>query len=263
MIYFGKPAPDLAQHIEMCWSLTGEEGSGKAFYEILPDSNMNLIFRFSSSRCRMSLLGPASEKACVEIDGASDYFCIRFHPGQALRLADVHPAHLIDTLVDIPKIGGIHVDSLADRFHSLPDPLSRQLVMEELVRGVLPIVPDERCRQATALINAHGGQIRVNELADELRLNVRSLERLFLNHLGMTPKANIRLVRLGHLSSAIRSGSYGSLADLAYTCGYTDQSHMIRDFKDLTGRLPGEIGACDMRRIEGMPQTRIVHRYRP
>lgn len=262
MIYFGKPAPDLAQHIDMCWSLTGEEGSGKAFYEILPDSNMNLIFRYSFSGWRMSLLGPASEKACVEIDGASDYFCIRFRPGQALRLADVRTVDLIDCYAELSKIKGISVGSLADRLSSLPDPAARQLVMEDLVRGCLPLVRDERCRQATALLEAHGGQLHVNELAAELGFHIRTLERLFLEQLGMTPKQLSRLVRFRHLLSSLKTGSFGSLADLAYACGYADQSHMIRDYKELTGRLPGESGSCDPRRLTGPPQTRIVHRYR-
>ncbi|KAF0218433.1 MAG: AraC family transcriptional [Geobacteraceae bacterium] len=261
--FLGTPAPDLAQHVEMCWSVTGCGGSGTAFYEILPDSNMNLVFRFSSSGCRMVLMGPVTEKACVEIHDAADYFCFRFRPGQALNLADVRPADLIDTCVDIDKIRGESIGSLADRLHSLPDPASRQLVMEELLRGSLPLVRDERCRQAAALLDAHGGRFQVNELAAELGLHIRSLERLFLDHLGMTPKRLTRLIRFRHLFTRLHTGGFESFADLAYACGFADQSHMIRDFKELTGRLPGETGSCDARRLGGTPRTRIVHRYRP
>lgn len=263
MVYIGNPAPDLAQQIEMCWSVTNEGGSGRAFYEILPDANVNLIFRFSSSGCRMVLLGPTTEKASVEIDEAADYFCIRFRPGQAFRLADVRPSDLIDTYVDLAKIQGVSINSLADRLHSLPNPASRQLIMEKLVRGCLPLVRDERCRQAAAFLEAHGGRLQIKELAAEFGLHIRSLERLFLDHLGMTPKRLTRLVRLQHLFARLRTGSFESLADLAYACGFTDQSHMIRDFKELTGRLPREIGSCDARRQEGPPKTRIVHHYRP
>jgi AraC-like DNA-binding protein len=262
MVFFGKPAPDLAQQIESCWGATSGGGSGRAFYEILPDGNANLVFRFSSAGYRMSLLGPRTEKACVEMDEASDYFCISFRPGQAPRLADIHPAELTDGYADILKLRGVSIGSLADRFSSLPDPASRQRVLEELVRGNLPLVRDERCRKATALLDAHGGRLRVNDLAAELGTHVRSLERLFLDHLGISPKQLTRLVRFGHLSSAIRTGSFASLADLAYYCGYADQSHMIKDFKEMAGRLPGEAGSCDMRRVSA-PQTRVVHLFRP
>jgi len=257
----GKPAPDLAQQIEMCWSVTGE-GSGRAFYEILPECNVNLIVRFSSSGCRMVLYGPATEKACVEIDEAASYFCIRFRPGQFPRLADVLLSDLIDRCVELPKLGGVSVDSLADRLNSLPDPAARQLVMEELVRGNLPLVRDKRCRQATALLEAHHGRLQVNELAAELGLHIRSLERIFVENLGMAPKQLTRLVRFGHLVSGLSAGNFRSLADLACACGFSDQSHMIKDFKELTGRLPGEKGSFCARRLAVMPQTGIVHRYR-
>ncbi len=261
MVYLGKPAPDLAPQIEMCWCAGGNE-EGRAFYEVVPDGNTNLIFRFSPSGCRLTVLGPRTEKASVEIDEGADYFCLSFRSGQAPRLADVHPTELIDRYIELPSLRGERVDSLADRFLSLSDPTARQFIMEELVRGMLPLVRDERCRKAAALLSAYGGKLQVNELAAGLGIHVRSLERLFLEHLGMTPKRHARLARLGRLLSYLRAGRYGSLADLAHTCGYTDQSHMIRDFKELTGRLPGEKGAGDMRRVEGGAQTRIVHRYR-
>ncbi|MBI1919605.1 MAG: helix-turn-helix transcriptional regulator [Geobacter sp.] len=261
-VFFGKPAPDLARQIDLCWCATSTGGSGRAFYEIPPAGNSNLIFRFSPSRCRMTLLGPRTETASVEIDEEADYFCISFRPGQAMRIVDAHPAELIDTFVEIPKLCGERVDSLADRLHSL-SPASRQAVMEGLVRGAAPLVRDERCREAASLLAFHRGGLKVKDLAAEVGLHVRSLERLFLDHLGMTPKQQARLVRLGALSAALRSGGYTSLADLAHSFGYTDQSHMIRDFKELTGRLPGEKGAGDMRWVAGPPRTRIVHRYRP
>lgn len=263
MLVIRNPAPDLARQIEMCWSVTNAGGKGTAFYEIFPDSNVSLVFRFSSSRCRMALLGPSTEKACVEIDEGSDYFCIRFRPGQAPCLADVHPAELINSYVDLSQIRGTSIDSLAERLHSLPDPVSRQLVMEELLRGSLPLVRDARCRRAAALLDSHGGRLQVNELAAELGLHIRSLERLFLDQLGIPPKRLTRLIRFRHLVSGLRAGGFENLAHLSYACGYTDQSHMIRDFKELTGRLPGEIGTCEPRQLTGPPQSRIVHRYRP
>jgi len=263
MVFFGKPAPDLARQIETCLFISRGEGCGRAFYEFLPDSSMNLIFRYSASACRMVLLGPATKKFSAEIDEASDYFCIRFRPGQAPRLAELHPSNLIDTFAEIPKIHGRDVGSLADHLHSLPDLTSRQLLMEDLVRRSLPLVRDDRCRQASTLLEAHGGSLQVNQLADELGLHIRSLERLFIDHMGIPPKRLTRLIRLRRLLSYLGTGSFGSLADLAVVCGYTDQSHMIRDFKELTGRLPGETNSSDARRLEGAPRTRIVHHYRP
>ena len=263
MIHFGKPAPDLSRQIEMCFFISSEGNSGTSYYEFLPDSSVKLNFCFSSSSCRMVLLGPATKKYCAEIDEASDYLCLRFHPGQAPQLADINHAELIDSYVELPEIRGVKIDSLAERFHLLPDLASRQLVLEDIVRGSQPLVRDERCRQATALLEVHGGNIQVNELADKFGLHIRSLERLFLDHLGLSPKRLTRIIRLRHLLACLRTGSFGRLADLAYACGYADQSHMIKEFKELTGRLPGETGSFNVRRLADAPQTRVVNRCRP
>ncbi len=263
MLFIGYPPPDLAHYIDSCWSITSEGKSGTSFHEIFPDSNMKLVFRFSLSACRMVLMGPVTEKSTVEIDEASDYFGFRFRPGQTPRLADVHAADLVDSCVDILQIRGVSIDSLAGQLCPLQDHAQRQRVMEELVRGCLPLVTDRRCLRATALVDAHGGRLRVNELASRLGLHIRTLERLFNSQLGVSPKRLTRFLRLRQIFSHLHAGKYESLAELAHACGYADQSHMIKEFKELTGRLPGDKAACEPQPVAGPPRTRIVHRYRP
>ena len=260
MVQFMRPAPDLAHQIETCLFISGGEGSGKVLYEFLPDPSMSLVFRSSSAMSRVVLLGPATRTYCAEVDGSSDYLCLRFRPGQAPRIADAHPAELVDSYMEIDKIRGETVASLADRLHFLPDAASRKRLMEDLVRGALPLVRDERCRQAAALLESHGGDLHVTELADELGLHVRSVERLFLNQLGLPPKRLNRLIRFRHLIASFRSGGFENLADLAHACGYADQSHMIREFGELTGRLPGEKGAHKVRRVTGEASGRVLNR---
>jgi transcriptional regulator GlxA family with amidase domain len=111
-------------------------------------------------------------------------------------------------------------------------------------------------------VEAHGGRLRVDALAAGLGLSARSLERLFLEQLGLTPKRLVRLVRLRRVLARLEAGSFGTLAELALTCGYSDQPHLTRDFKQLTGRLPGEKEAFRGRRIAGGPGAAVVHRYR-
>ena len=264
MVVIANPAPDMAAQIETLWSASSEGKLGTSFYEIFPAGNTDLVFRFSDSGCRMALLGPAMENACVEIHEESHYFGIRFRTGQTPRLADVNPSDLINGRVELTKLGGERIDSLADRFLSRPSSESRRYVMEDLLRGIAPLVRDERCRRAAKLLEAHGGRLRVKELAAGLGIHVRSLERLFLEHLGIPPKRLNRLARLRQVLLRLRVRDFGSLADLAYSCGYSDQSHMTRDFKELTGHVPGEIDCAHTGQVEGaQPQTRIVHRYRP
>jgi AraC-like DNA-binding protein len=254
------PAPDLSAKIDFCWSVTGDAASGGAFHELLPDSGVHLVVRLSSSGGKIVLLGLATEKASVELDRGSQYFGIRFHTAQAPRLADVRASELTNGYVELTRMGGRTVDSVADELWSLPDAASRQRLMEDLLRRAAPpLVGDRRCRVAALLLETHGGSLRVDELARELGFHVRSLERTFREELGVTPKRLIRLVRLRHVLGALHAGRFGTLAELAHAAGYSDQPHMIRDFKQLTGRAPGEEDAFRARPLESA-QTRIVHR---
>ncbi len=214
-----------------------------ALHDLLPDSGAHLIFRFSSSGCRMVLLGPVTERAVVELDQGAEYFGVRFRTGQATLLADVHPSELANGYVEVPKIRGVAIDGLAERLSQLPDMKSRQLVMEELVRGGRPLVKDECCRRAALLVEATGGRLPVKDLAVRLGLHVRSLERLLRGQLGMSPKRLSRLVRVRQLLLRLHAGNFGNLAELAFACGYADQAHMVNDFRGLTGHLPGEMEA--------------------
>ncbi len=263
MAIIGHPAPDLARRIELSWFAAGTAGAGRAFYEVPPTGNATLILRVSSSGCRLVLLGAASEKTTIERDGSADYYGLSFRPGQLPRLADVHPAELLDGSMELSRLGGERVALLAERLHELSGWDARRRLLESLVRGAPPLVRDPRCRQAAAVIDASAGQITVEALAAGLGLTVRSLERLLLAELGIGPKRLARLSRLQHLLARLRSGGFANLAELAAAGGYTDQPHMIRDFKALTGRLPGAAGAGDMQRIKGAPRTRTVHRCRP
>ena len=263
MKYIGNPVPELMPYIEICWSVFGERDSGLSFYEIFPDSNVKLVFRFSSTASRMILMGPVREKATVEIDGASDYFGFRFRPGQAPCLPDIFVSELVDSYADVYEVNGESIRSLADRLLAASNHSKRQQIMEDAVRGCLiSMVPDQRCRRASSLLDDHGGQLTIKELAVEVGVHVRTLERLFRAELGLSPKRMMRLIRVRKLMSHIHESRFKTLTDLAYACGYGDQSHMIREFKQLTGRLPGEKGACEPLPLSGPPRTRIVHRYR-
>jgi AraC-like DNA-binding protein len=262
MIVTARPAPDLASRVELVWSRRPDGAPGTAFHEFYPDSSANLIFRWSSAGARLVLLGPVTEQAAVELEGGAEYLGLRFRTGQAPRLADVLPAELTNSHVELRSLGGMPIDDLAERLSATPDPASRQRLVEGLVRGAPQLVRDVRGRRIASIVDAGGGRLRVDELAAAIGVSARSVERLCRDHLGMSPKRLGRLVRLRQVLLRLMAGDFATLADLALACGYSDQPHMIRDFKQLTGRLPGEKEAFRGRPIEGTPRAAVVHRYR-
>jgi len=81
------------------------------------------------------------------------------------------------------------------------------------------------------------GLASVDKLANKCFLSVRQFERKFKEHAGFTPKFYTRLIRFQ--SAMKRYGSnFNSLTDIAYDCGYYDQSHFIHEFKAFSGYHP-------------------------
>jgi AraC-like DNA-binding protein len=68
--------------------------------------------------------------------------------------------------------------------------------------------------------------------------SARRLERKFLRDVGVPPK---RLARMFRLQLAVRlwlAGEAGNRSDLAASAGYSDQSHMVHEFRALAGVPP-------------------------
>jgi len=77
----------------------------------------------------------------------------------------------------------------------------------------------------------------VSDLASKFSLSTRQFDRKFKAYSGFGPKMYMRLTRL---QRALKQyGSDKSLTQVAYECGYYDQSHFIHDVKAFTGYHPG------------------------
>lgn len=74
------------------------------------------------------------------------------------------------------------------------------------------------------------GTTPVAELAYQAGLSERQLERLFHAHIGLSPKLFSRIVRYQAIRESLAAGALLS-ADLAVKFGYTDQSHLWRDYQ--------------------------------
>ncbi|UNQ36619.1 helix-turn-helix domain-containing protein [Prescottella equi] len=88
-----------------------------------------------------------------------------------------------------------------------------------------------------ALIDAHDGTMSADELARAAHLSPRRLRDVMGQALGVTPKFASRVARLGAAVNRAGAGA-ASWADVATASGYHDQSHLVRDFRDLMDTTP-------------------------
>ena len=80
------------------------------------------------------------------------------------------------------------------------------------------------------------GRLRVEALCEELGWSRKRLAARFRDEVGLPPKTVARLLRLERAIELARLGA--AWAEVAYACGYYDQSHLANEFRRITGASP-------------------------
>lgn len=88
------------------------------------------------------------------------------------------------------------------------------------------------------LVSTRGAQ-PIGRLAEEVGWSRRHLVAKFRQQVGLPPKTIARILRFQHLLRGLRTGPV-DLTRLAAECGYYDQSHMNRDFREFAGTTPSD-----------------------
>ncbi|WP_288445931.1 AraC family transcriptional regulator [Chryseobacterium culicis] len=83
------------------------------------------------------------------------------------------------------------------------------------------------------------GSVSSKDLQHFTGYSERQLERKFEYHMGMSPKKYANIIRMHYFLSLINNRvDDKNMTMLSYQAGYSDQSHLIRDFKNTTGLTP-------------------------
>lgn len=142
---------------------------------------------------------------------------------------------VVDLAVLIPTIG-----SVLDRLREAPSwPARFALLDRELCRVIAS--RDSAGEPAREVVRAwdglvrSGGTARITELASDVGWSRRHLGERFRAETGLGTKTVARLIRFERACDLLRSPARPTLADVAATCGYTDQPHLARDFRELAG----------------------------
>jgi AraC-like DNA-binding protein len=239
-----RPGKEFSGLIEKFWLLPRKGVKGQWLLDTPPDGNFDLVFVLAESRCNVLYVGPFTERQRIPMANHCEYFCVWFRPGIMPRVADVTAGDLVNTWAVLPKVLGTDVDELGERLSAVRGLDAKRRFIENFFHkaGLTSVMPSGTYRRAVELVESTGGKIRVDGLSETLGVTTRTLERLFREHAGVSPKRFIRLVRFQRVLSQLRSSeTHINLADLACEWGYADQSHFIRDFKSLMQTTPGEI----------------------
>jgi AraC-like DNA-binding protein len=110
------------------------------------------------------------------------------------------------------------------------------LVEQFLLARVQGSSPDPWMTAAVAWLEGDTTSKRIDDLARSIGLSQSALERRFRRVIGVSPKKFYPLARLKRVVRLQATGA--DLTTVAHASGYFDQSHFIKEFRQMTGSAP-------------------------
>lgn len=140
----------------------------------------------------------------------------------------------LDNLIPQQKIR-----DMEERLAEAKNNASRFAMVEQFLISMLrEPPPDKLIVHAVQQIRSLNGAVRIKDLVATLPISLDPFEKRFRQLIGTSPKQFSGIVRLRTLID--HHSEEQSLTRAAYSAGYFDQSHFIKDFKSFTGKTPHE-----------------------
>jgi AraC-like DNA-binding protein len=177
-------------------------------------------------------------------------------PLTARRILGVPLGELTNRAVAVHRLPGGWLDRLRHRLAAMPDWPGRFALLDAALAARLAATEpvDPHLGRAWRRLAGTGGRLPVEALASELGWSRRHLAARFREELGLTPKTTARLLRFSRAYAAVTAATEpplsagvrpapapGGWAEVAARCGYCDQSHLIRDFREFAGDSPAKL----------------------
>jgi AraC-like DNA-binding protein len=259
--------PELNDVIRCVWTLRGPAVSGAPPEPIVPDGSVEVLINLGDtmehrldsgdfeSQDRVVMAGQGTRPIVVRPTGRIEMIGIRLQPWASRAVIDLPSYELRD---QIHALGGpvrTTFDSLACEVADIPDDTNR---LDAVVRRLSRVA-----RRGDAHIGrAAVGMVReaetfpsVRQLAARIGVTMRTIQRVFANDVGMSPKTLLRIARVQRAIRIARQSPRLRWSSVAAHAGYHDQSHLIRDFRELAGSLPSEFVPRESGFTESMLET--------
>lgn len=230
------PDACLAGFAEQFWLVDWSIEDGKSHtQQNLPDPNFHLVISDEGIR----FIGPVSKVYAYEMKGEGRIIGVKFELGALIELLDMPLAAYLDTEIHADDVLGAEVVDALDSLLTVNSDTAICHVLQERLTPFVPTMSEqqERVQELVRLIKDESAICKVEQLAEHTKLSLRMIQRHFKTYVGLSPKWLIRKYRLHKALEELDKDNV-TILDIVAQLDYTDQSHLIRDFKEVVGVTP-------------------------
>lgn len=265
------PSPPLAEFIERIWQCSDIPSHQPV--RILPTGALELVINLSENEVRVYdsaqadrcerysgavVSGPYTECLLIDPMQHSAILGVHFKPGGAYPFLSAPADELSDLHLDLETLWGQSAADLREQLCSATFD-GRFLLLEDMLVARLRHAPVRHRAVPIALrmFAQSNGAATMHDVADRVGLSQRRFIQVFAAEVGLTPKLYCRVQRFHKARGLVLNVDAPDWAQVALACGYFDQSHLIRDFREFAGLSPGNYLRQPSERVlpSHIPQT--------
>jgi AraC-like DNA-binding protein len=233
-----RPGPPLDQFVDCFWRSEREEPQTASEHN-LPTGAAYLTFSLTGESKAGIVHGPQSSFYVSGPKPKGAAIGIAFRPGAAGAILGVPMAEIADHHAPIEAFWGKRASELHERLCADQDAQAAFRVLEEQLSSRIhkPLLMHPAVAMSLRPPWSARSRIRIAELERQAGYSARHFISLFRAAVGLTPRQFYRIRRFSVVLRAL-TREKAELAELAIETGYADQSHMTREFRELSGTTP-------------------------
>lgn len=247
------PCALLADYIQCYWTITfNNRILSSVINRVLPDGCIDIIFNLGDAfgkinqDCSVSnvphscVVGAMRQPIIAKLKGHIEIIGVRFKPGGAYPFFRFPLHELTNRIVALDDLSK-QPDTAMELRITEEAPIAKKIAhLERIFIKRLKTVChiDSIIQKSLSNIYKTKGQVLISSLEKSLGVSSRHLERKFIENVGLSPKMFCRVIRIKNAISILRSQPKPDWTEIAYSGGFYDQAHLIREFKTISGLTP-------------------------
>ena len=250
-----KPSLLLSPYIKQYWAITDCLPANLTHTQrIVPCGTIELNFYLGSKPFSLHAERSIPEHSVVSgqlngfydivVSGSLNMFSVTFHPFGALMFFNLPLNEFYNQTIALSQLLKDETHSVEDELSATSDFYKRITIIEkflylQLLKNNKPYIIN-RITDCINTIKNSGGMADIDQLASRACLSRKQFERHFNEYIGISPKTYLKIIRFQYSIYCKQLNPTTKLSNIAYDSGYFDQSHMINEYRKLSGKTPKE-----------------------
>lgn len=167
---------------------------------------------------------------------------IVFKPSSFYNFFACRMPELVNNRMPLNMLLGVRAEELWSSVRVQTEDQGRIDILHNFLSQLLPEAKSRRSivDEAVEYIDRCHGRISVEEVAVNLKISRRYLEKKFLEKVGVSPKFYARVKRFSGLSNKVAHSQKIDWQDVVFENGFHDQSHLVKEYIEFNKMSPSD-----------------------